>query len=262
MPSATYLPSSDRRRAPLSRRAIALLLAIVAHILIVLVLLHLSPSPPEVKVDEREPKSFALLPDPKPEPTPAPLSPKVAKVKSASGAAPKSPKPPKPPSSKDPKPAKSPPPAMIQLVGGSEMFDATDISKLPTHPGDEVASGGGPGGVGQGKDSGSVYGPGEGPGGERLYNAEWYREPTHAELNGYMPPNAQSGWAEIACRTIPDYHVENCRSLGESPVGSGLARALRQAAWQFRVRPPRIGGRQMIGAWVRIHFDLQEGIRK
>ena len=63
----------------------------------------------------------------------------------------------------------------------------------------------------------------------------------------------------ITCKTIANYQVENCRSLGESPVGSGLSRAMRQSAWQFRIRPPRINGKPMIGAWVKIRIDFTQG---
>src|SRR3546814_9935806 len=109
--------------------------------------------------------------------------------------------------------------------------------------------------------SSDLYGPGEGPGGERLYEADWYRKPTNAELSFYMLANAPStGWGLIACQTVEHYRVDNCRTLGESPLGSGLARAVRQAAWQFLVRPPRIGGRPVIGAWVRIRIDYPEGV--
>ena len=125
-----------------------------------------------------------------------------------------------------------------------------DLGKLPKSPGGGAA--------GAGQSSAAAYGPGEGPGGAKLYKAEWYREPTVAEISGYMPQNwVDAEWATIACRTIEAYHVENCQELGESPRGSGLARAMRQAAWQFLIRPPRIDGKPVIGAWVSIRFDFK-----
>ena len=100
-------------------------------------------------------------------------------------------------------------------------------------------------------------GVGEGPGGVTLYNAEWVREPSDAELRTYLPREVGPGsWALIACQTIAHNHVENCAQLGESPRGSGLSKAMRLAAWQFRVRPPRIDGKPMVGAWVRIRIDF------
>ena len=128
-------------------------------------------------------------------------------------------------------------------------FAASDISKLPRAGPD---SGDGTSGKGP-----ATYGPGDGPGGAHLYNAEWYREPSDAELGPYMShANAPGEWATIACRMMEHYHVENCQELDESPPGSGLARALRLAAWQFLVRPPRVDGHVLIGSWVRIRFTF------
>ena len=109
-----------------------------------------------------------------------------------------------------------------------------------------------------GAGSGKTFGPGEGLGGVQLLRAQWYREPFDAELSTYMPRRAfpSGSWATIACRTIDHYHVEDCRELSESPPGSGLSRALRQAAWQFLVRPPRIDGKAQLGTWVSIRFDF------
>ena len=96
---------------------------------------------------------------------------------------------------------------------------------------------------------------GRGPNGEALYAAEWAREPTDAELGGYLPRNAPEGYGLIACRTVTGNRVEDCVELAQSPAGSHLASAVRQAAWQFRVRPPRQGGRPLVGSWVRIRID-------
>ncbi|MFL6752770.1 MAG: hypothetical protein ACJ8FL_06070 [Sphingomicrobium sp.] len=98
---------------------------------------------------------------------------------------------------------------------------------------------------------------GRGPHGEVLYAAEWARHPTDAELAGYLPRNAPEGWGLIACKTIPGNRVDDCFELGQSPRGSRLASAVRQAAWQFRVRPPRKNGRTLVGEWVTIRIDYE-----
>jgi protein TonB len=107
----------------------------------------------------------------------------------------------------------------------------------------------------EGSGSGDSEAVGRAPNGELLYAAEWARHPTHAELGGYLPPNAPEGWGLIACKTIPGDRVDDCIELDQSPHGSHLASAVRQAAWQFRVRPPRKNGRAMIGEWVSIRIE-------
>lgn len=123
---------------------------------------------------------------------------------------------------------------------------------------------------------GRVYGPpdtggspgfrdtervGTAPNGEPLYAAAWYREPSEGELRGYLSTASGPGWGLIACRTAPEYRVEDCVALDEYPTGSQINRAVLAAAWQFRVRPPRIGGRSMVGTWVRIRIDYGIGRR-
>ena len=102
---------------------------------------------------------------------------------------------------------------------------------------------------------------GTAPNGEPLYAAAWYREPRDDELRGYLSTASGPGWGLIACRTAPDFRVEDCVGVDEYPNGSQITRAVLAAAWAFRVRPPRLGGRPLVGAWVRIRIDYGRGRR-
>ena len=93
------------------------------------------------------------------------------------------------------------------------------------------------------------------PNGEPLYAARWYREPTDQELAGYLSTANGPGYALIACKVVQGYYVEDCQFLSEGPQGSQIGRAVMAAAWQFRVRPARVGGREQFGSWVRIRID-------
>ena len=127
-----------------------------------------------------------------------------------------------------------------------------DLSKFP-------ASGGSVSGEGKGQGAKGMMGPGLGPGGAQLYPVAWLREPYDSELAPYLaaikriPPGAS---ADIACRMAEHNRVENCQIIAETPRGTGLAKALRLAAWQFLVKPPRIDNKPQLGVWVRIHFDF------
>lgn len=152
------------------------------------------------------------------------------------------------PHPEQPQPVPSSSPAVSFLHLSHDEFASSDISKMARPEADSDSSS---------QSSASTYGPGEGPGGAHLFNAAWYREPSDAEIAPYIEHGAPAGaWATIACRTVEHFHVEDCEELDESPPGSGLSRALRRAAWQFLVRPPRINGHALIGAWVKIRFDF------
>ena len=119
--------------------------------------------------------------------------------------------------------------------------------------------------------AGQVYGPpdtggssssfrdtervGTAPNGEPLYAAAWHREPRPDALRAYMSTARGPGWGLIACRTAPNYRVEDCVALDEYPEGSQINRAILAAAWEFQVRPPRRGGQLLVGSWVRIRID-------
>ncbi len=234
----TYRPRQDD--TPLRRRVSGLALALGIEILLILAFLTLdfrSKGPPEFAggrlttfdvAAERETAAKSL--QKQAETTKTPPRPALPPIK--------------PPITLPPRP-------LPMLEVSKEFLDASDISKLGSKaPGaaQQLAQGSSPG------DSQRV---GTAPNGEPLYAAEWYREPTNQQLAAYLPKTMPQGggWGLIACRTIDRYHVDDCVELGNYPPGSHLAGAVRQAAWQFLVRPPRVGGKPLIGEWVRIRID-------
>jgi periplasmic protein TonB len=226
--SQTYraAPSWDATTA--GRRGSGLGLALAANLLILFVLLGLGAA----KYRPRN-AGDALVVDLLPSPAEsAPPAGKTAELTQKR-------RPPPPPAA-PPYRVKQP---LDLLVMTKEEFAAADISKLPRSA------------DGNGRAAGDSEEAGRAPNGEILYSAEWFRRPTDAELAGYLPRNAPEGWGLVACRTIPDHRVEDCVELGNYPAGSRLAGAVRQAAWQFRVRPPRKNGRELVGAWVQIRIE-------
>lgn len=234
---AAYRLSLPYERPPLRRRASGLALALAVNLGLLLVLLQLGI----VVLPIDRPTSSALVIDLLPESHAVrdEAAAARAKPKALARPLPQRPRPPRTPPITSPIRATNPLP-WIEM--SREDYAAADLKVIP-----RASAGGGSAG-----DSEEV---GRGPHGEVLYAAEWAREPTDAELGGYLPANAPDGYGLIACKTIPGNRVEDCVELENSPPGSHLARAVRQAAWQFRVRPPRRGGKPMVGEWVRIRID-------
>lgn len=241
MVAAASFGSAAWRRERVGPRALVLAIVVLFHLgLLLAVLLARAPA----KLAEPATTVVRLIPLP-PAPAPAPARAARAPRPVAARAATRVPR----PIVTTPPVKDAPPPALFT----TELMEAVDISKLPSHRGEASAAAGNASGA----DSAATYGPGGGPHGERLYAAEWYREPTDAEVAPYLSKaRPGGGTADIACRTIEHFGVEDCVELGETPPGSGLSRALRQAAWQFKVRPPRVGGKTEVGAWVRIHYTI------
>ncbi|USI71720.1 hypothetical protein [Sphingomonas morindae] len=159
-----------------------------------------------------------------------------------------------------PPPVPAPVPAWNVIPLSSNELASLDHTMSTSHGDRNEARGAEAGaGAGAGAAAGGASQAGGSGGGERYYDVAWYSRPTPAMITGYLSDRSpRTGFGMIACRMIADYRVEDCRELDETP-GSGFARALRQAAWQFRVLPPRIGGRQQLGVWVRIQWTFTEG---
>lgn len=252
MTLSTDRPESAYGQAmSLRRRLTSFAIALLINGLMLLMLLFLSPAMPGSKTGDGRLLTFNVN-DSKDDKSAAKAhQPRATQAKSAATT-----------TKAAPKPSVTPPvipptvtqPNMILL--NHEEFAAADISKLPSHAGEQSGATDGGGGAGEPGDSGLAGG--KGPHGEPLYNAEWYRRPTDAQLDTYVGKYkpAEGSWGEIACKTAPRFHVEDCVALADSPPGSHLAYALQEAGWQFLVRPPRVGGKSLVGAWVRIHIEF------
>ncbi|GGD86861.1 hypothetical protein GCM10011515_02930 [Tsuneonella deserti] len=254
-----WLSAMDERWPGIRRRAAGLALAVAIEAALFLVLLTLGqgvsgsrqkgealtsvsfappaePEKPSPRPRQEEQKQQAATPSALPRPAPAPV--------------------PAPPSERA-LPFPLPAPAAVLPVARSQPPAAADPSRARAVVRDDMQGPVGPPDTGYPGDSERVAG--SGPNGEPLYAARWYREPSDDELRGYLSTASGPGWALINCQTAPGYRVENCVLVDEYPDNGGLGRAVLAAAWQFKVRPPQVGGRSMVGEWVRIRitYDLR-----
>ena len=227
-------------REEFRRRGFGLAIALLLEALFIIAILSLSMRSGGPEARERGLSTFSL--EAKPESASLDKSETETPVTKARqrNANPPIPKPLLPPVN----PVRAPLPSPEFIKVSKSESDAMDLSKLPSSGGT---------GAGDSKGSGQrnkgMMGPGLGPGGAQLYPVAWLREPYDAELAPYLaaikriPPGAS---ADIACRMAEHNRVENCQIIGENPRGTGLAKALRLAAWQFLVKPPRIDNKPQL----------------
>ena len=233
----------------LRRRAVSLGLATTITFLILLAFVGLSLS----KRERPEFKGGPTLIDLAPEAESVADAPKQAETSEPQARPKPSVTPPPPPVPVEPPPVPVPDPSPYILLSKQE-YEAYE--KATPRPRPAPA----PGGSSQ-QASGSAPGDsqpiGTAPNGEPLYAVRWHRRPRQAELGPYLPRNVPNrAWGLIACRTVPTYRVEDCAVLGSSPAGSRMGYGVLQAAWQFRVRPPRRGGKELYGTWVSIRITI------
>lgn len=227
-------------RRQLSRRSLAFALVLLLHLLLLLALILITPEPPPG--GGRDAIVAVLLPNVAKQPAeakPQPPKPRQERQQSERIRAP------------DPI-VKTPDAEAQDYVLGP--VPNIDIRNLPNRRSELAAAAPA---APAASDSAAI---GSGPDGKPLYAAQWQREPRDNEVAPYLPRRVPAGaWALIACKTAPQFRVEDCQELADAPRGLGLARAIRNAAWQFRVLPPRLGGQALIGAWVQIRFDFRDG---
>ena len=240
----------ERFGAKARERLTGAVLALLAEVLLILALLSLNFADQPLKQPGVPMVSVTIEPD-------ADQAPDRAKPKTAPSV--QSPQPPRAvPDQPQPitpvTPLITPLPAIIPITNA--VMAQADLAQFPKQaPAAKPKMG--PPDTGSPGDSRRV---GSAPNGAPLYAAAWYREPYDSELSGYLSTADGPGWALIACRTVAEFRVEDCVGLDEYPNGSNIQRLVLAAAWQFRVRPPRLGGVSKYGEWVRIRIDY--GIRR
>lgn len=241
------------RESP-SRRIAAVVLAIAIEVLVALAFLSIMSgiTPPEKKQPKtkifeiRDPGAGKA--EPKPD-TAAKPAPKGGQVEHAQLNVPEIVPPPPPPV--------EPPPDVNVLWLTKPQYAASDIGRnQPQGPRNTENAAGAENGTGDAPGD-SRLAEGKGPNGEPIYIAEWYKRPRQSELEPYIPQRARGrpGWGMILCKTAPNYRVVDCSEVSDGPRGAGYAGAVRQASFQFRVRPPRKGGKSLVGSLVYIRID-------
>lgn len=244
--SSVFQSAPDSNRPVTTRRrVISIVLTLLAHALLLLLLIKLTPPQFGSSKPGNKLMTFSVAPE---EQEAAARTKSVSKTHQTTSPT---------------TPARSIPPPKIELppvaapwvlTPGLEKFDVRQVPPTPKAAEQSDASASDDANGSSNSDRPVAFGKA----GQPLYDAAWYREPTDAELGGYTKyARPGPGWGMIACQTVARYHVDNCEEIGES-LGSGYARAVREAAWQFLVLPPRVGGRMMVGAWVRIRIDYTE----
>lgn len=237
------------------RRGRGIALALLVEALVVLLLLTLAPvfdrkDPPKgrlatfsIGAESSDADSSEAKPKPRTETRRADRDVKPQPVKPQ----------PKPEQQPDPKPEVLAPNSVTWL--SRREYSNADLSRAPSSAPAAAAPAPAAGQGTRGNDKPDSAIVGRAPNGEILYAAEWVRRPRDSELQPYLPDRGRpDGWGLVACRTTANHHVEDCQELDDWPRGSGYAGAVRQAAWQFLVRAPRVNGVEQVGAWVSIRI--------
>ncbi|WP_295564133.1 hypothetical protein, partial [uncultured Sphingomonas sp.] len=179
----SYQPSSDRRRA------LSLALTIAAHLLLVWLLIHLAPVF-DVQKEPGRSLTVNMLPIGDNQSTATKSAKAPARAAQASRrTAPEPPAAPRTPADDTPVPPPVETPFPGYLVLSRNDFRASDVGKMPStrsggSAGKQLAAADGQGDGDAGETSASA---GIGPGGQRLYAAEWYVRPSASQTGPYMP---------------------------------------------------------------------------